>query len=314
MGGFPTYHRAMIEIRDGTLQDIDILVAGSVECRRMLKQCIDASKRSRRALVFGYLTAVKLYDLPVPRNCGLDAQRVDVCVADQRKRTSCASLRYHYWSAPMPCNDIVVDGEVVGRIVDPVVACMQMSRWVPREELTVLFDALMTRCDVQKHMRYREIHRYLADTGLFAGKTKSRWACAHARMNTDSPMETRLRLTIEQGGIRGFEVNCRITHPNGEVWFGDLVEPELGIILEYQGAGHWTPDQGRRDSRKSLTLQQSNCCVLPITIDDLASETARTELVRGLRALIRRRKRLRDLDQLSFVVSIERLKDLEPEF
>ncbi|MCI1868642.1 hypothetical protein [Bifidobacterium crudilactis] len=174
---------------------------------------------------------------------------------------------------------------------------MQMLAFCSREEAAMLFDSLMCR-DPQRHMvSLGEIEGYLAGVASFRGKKNAVWALDHCREGTDSPMETRLRLRIEQSGLPRPEVNHRLMHPETHaVWYLDLAYPQRKIAIEYQGEEfHATRAGLQRDSRKIAALQGLGWAVIPITAESLSSERQWLIWMRTVKDIVAQKGGLRSL-------------------
>jgi hypothetical protein len=261
--------------------------------RTELERCIDAGNRCRQPLLFCSLSALKLLGIPIPLGHRLADDKVHVCVSRQDMRSTVKGVNFRVWSLPLQKHHLQ-DGISV---VDPITACMQMLAFCSREEAAMLFDSLMCR-DPQRHMvSLGEIEGYLAGVASFRGKKNAVWALDHCREGMDSPMETRLRLRIEQSGLLRPEVNHRLVHPEThEVWYLDLAYPQRKIAIEYQGEEfHATRAGLQRDSRKIAALQGLGWAVIPITAESLSSERQWLIWMRTVKDIVAQKGGLRSL-------------------
>lgn len=94
-----------------------------------------------------------------------------------------------------------------------------------------------------------EIDRLLRCHRGKPGIRLARLAADRARVGSDSPRETALRLALVDAGLPEPAVNQWITDPiTGErIHRGDLVYEEYRLTLEYEGRHHSDPDQVARD-------------------------------------------------------------------
>jgi hypothetical protein len=92
------------------------------------------------------------------------------------------------------------------------------------------------------------------------GIRTARRAVSRARVGSDSPQETRLRLALVDAGLPEPAVNQWIIHPvTGEpLHQGDLTYDDLRIDLEYEGEHHSDPGQVQRDIARSERLQSAD--------------------------------------------------------
>ena len=163
-------------------------------------------------------------------------------------------------------------------VTHPLLTWAQMSRTLDREELTVLADSMMRRNHPSTHFTpddFRELMTLLPAGQGFKGRAKCLWACEMMRENTDSSVETRMRLKLWGESIpelQGLVVNHRITVDGdedgsgdgngfdgrsgsrgrggvGSTLFLDMALPELRIGIEYAGRHHaeqWSADLSRQ--------------------------------------------------------------------
>ncbi|QCU78809.1 hypothetical protein E7744_12170 [Citricoccus sp. SGAir0253] len=89
------------------------------------------------------------------------------------------------------------------------------------------------------------------------GIRRARLALDRARVGSDSPQETSLRLALVDAGLPEPAVNQWIVHPlTGErLHRGDLTYQDLRIDLEYDGEHHSGPLQVQRDIERAERLQ-----------------------------------------------------------
>jgi len=98
-----------------------------------------------------------------------------------------------------------------------------------------------------------------------------RWASGLASQHSRSPNETRLRLIAElDAGLPRLWVNA-VVHDRsgrrlGEV---DLLDPEAGMVIEFDGADHRSPGQHTRDVGKEADLRGVGLEVVRVTGPDL---------------------------------------------
>lgn len=105
---------------------------------------------------------------------------------------------------------------------------------------------------------------------------------------SESPMETRLRLVIVDGGLPRPEAQWEVTNPTGVVlWRLDLAYPSDKIAIEYDGAWHWK--QRRDDDRRRAALRALGWDVHVFDSDDVYGNP--DGVVREVRAALRSRRR-----------------------
>lgn len=130
--------------------------------------------------------------------------------------------------------------------------------------------------------------RYADERPYWPHVRKVRAALARARVGARSPMETRLRLVVVDGGLREPDwLNKAIFDKDGNF----LGEPDIGYDrphfgLEYDGAYHETADQRRSDNRRENRLLLGNVPLLRYTKHDVYREPDR--IVREVGAMLGR--------------------------
>jgi hypothetical protein len=186
---------------------------------------------------------------------------------------------------------------------DPLSTCLQMAGYISREEMTVLLDILTRRTRIDKERNEEELLRIFETSGAFKGKVAARWAVKHHRINTDSSMETRLRLTLEESHFPSPSVNPMFKDPaTGKIWFLDMAYIDLGIVFEYQGrAWHSSSSSLDNDSHKSMRLQHFGCKIITVTSESLTIPWRKDELIEAVRRARRQQQKLSKRRQHSFV-------------
>jgi very-short-patch-repair endonuclease len=105
---------------------------------------------------------------------------------------------------------------------------------------------------------------------------------------SESPMETRLRLVLIEGGLPRPQAQWEIENAAGVVlWRLDLAYPAEKIAVEYDGAWHW--NQHRADDRRRAALRALGWDVHVFDADDVYGNPE--GVVREVRAALRARRR-----------------------
>ncbi|MDI3331942.1 MAG: hypothetical protein QJR09_14600, partial [Micrococcus sp.] len=102
-----------------------------------------------------------------------------------------------------------------------------------------------------------QIRRLLLDHRGKPGIRIARLAAERARVGSDSPKETELRLALVDAGLPEPAVNQWILDPfTGErIHRGDLTYEEYRLSLEYEGRHHSDPEQVARDIDRQERLE-----------------------------------------------------------
>jgi len=104
------------------------------------------------------------------------------------------------------------------------------------------------------------------------GVARARTLIARSRVGVDSPPETTMRLTLEDGGITGIEVNIRLCNDYGDLLArGDLGIKDLLIWGEYDGfVPHTERETFRKDRPRHRWLDRRGWNVMRFVDTDLA--------------------------------------------
>lgn len=265
------------------------------------ERCARMVGKSRQDVVFGWTTALRLQGIPVPRN-ELSDDLMYVCVSRLRGQRSCLEgVAYKYWSGPAEVIELAVGEEKALRVMSPLVACLQMLSVMGPENAVILLSSLFRRKNPDRERLYQDLENIVAKVKAFHGVRMLRRIFPLVHLNGDSPAETRVSYELATRGVgSGWLANCRVMCPSEDYGHHvDFCDPELGIILEYQGALHWSKAQGEQDSEKSLLFQCAGCVVVAITAKNMASREARDEFFLMLEELVRSRRRMRKEGRLS---------------
>lgn len=155
---------------------------------------------------------------------------------------------------------MIVEGVYV---THPLLVWAQMARFLDREELTVLGDSMMRRNQSTPHFVPEDFRALLELLPVrFKGRSKCLWALERMRENTDSSMETRLRLKLEQEplpDLESLEINYRVAvNEDGGAMFLDMALPHLQIGIEYAGRHHaeqWSDDLARQSALTAVAWE-----------------------------------------------------------
>ena len=137
------------------------------------------------------------------------------------------------------------------------------------------------------HTALEAVRRVEASRHKVRGIVQARRAMALASSRSASPPETRTRLcAVLDAGLTGLLVNAPVFDEHGTlIGIADLVDPESGLVIETDGAGHRDELQHTPDNRREEGFEQAGCVVVRVTpLDhrDLSALAAR--MVRGQRA------------------------------
>lgn len=154
------------------------------------------------------------------------------------------------------------------RVLDPVRATFDAMRAAPdlRESVVELEKSLMGEIASRQ-----EVAAYAAGRKGAHGIQRIRDALPLARENARSPQETRTRLIAHlDAGVDTWLVNPDVYDEQGNfVGETDLLDPESGLVLEYNGADHEQEPRRHRDAVKMARLVDIGLEVLFVTPQQL---------------------------------------------
>ena len=253
----------------------------------MLARCEEAQSRTGRRLVFGWVTALVLHGVDLPRYHDLPGSMLYAIAASDAARVQLQGVRSFVWAHPFGTESI---GNVT--CVDAVTAFMQMMRFVDgHDEAVVLGDALLRRSHPIAPAFLADADAFLLEAGRFKGRANAKWALPRIVAGTDSPMESRLRVEMVRSGLPRPVVNHAVWDDETmRRYFIDLAIPELRIAVEYMGK-EWHGMSGDADSERILALQRMGWVVVIVTAARMSSVAERRRLMASLRSVVAQRRR-----------------------
>jgi hypothetical protein len=148
------------------------------------------------------------------------------------------------------------------RVTSPVRTAYDLARRGAFVERVVAVDTLARtwRFAPDRVLLLAARHRGARGTGALAD------VATHADARSGSPMETRLRLLLVLAGLPRPQAQWPVQDPRTRtaVWL-DLAYPEAMLGIEYEGAGHTTPDAVLRDAGRYTALVDAGWRILRYT-------------------------------------------------
>lgn len=232
---------------------------------RMLRQIQDEYTDSW----LSHTTAARLHGLQLPGWAGDES-----VVHLSRPQISTTTRR----SPQLRSHAVVVGpGEVVDvaglRVSRPGRVFFDLMGTLPERELVALGDQLVRRPHAELEGRDEPWETPSSLAALVAahrrikGIVKGRRALDQVRIGADSRPETLLRLAILDAGLPEPQLQVR-PRPDSP-WSGDLGYEDRLIVLQYEGAGHFSAAQQASDQRRNFAFVQDGWTVLPVNVEDL---------------------------------------------
>jgi hypothetical protein len=194
-------------------------------------------------------TAAELLEMPLP--LALTTQKDPLIrMSSQAKRSNSPILEWHRYQDTAPDDVVSVRGM---RVTSRIRTLCDLSAVLEVDDLVACADHLIREPRPQWEGRskpYASLEQLVDAAQAHQGRrgAKSlRAALARARVGSDSPAETALRLAFEDAGLPAPLLNVEVID-DGE-WLGtpDMSWPELRVCLEHEGRHHLTKEQQDRD-------------------------------------------------------------------
>jgi very-short-patch-repair endonuclease len=167
-------------------------------------------------------------------------------------------------------------------VTTPLRTAFDVGRRSRRTDAVVAIDALLHR----RLVKLDALRGYAADHPGWPGSRMLAAALEVAEPSAESPMETRMRLVIIDGGMPRPTVQHEIRDRHGRFLARvDLAYPQWRVAIEYEGDHHRGRAAFRRDITRLNALREAGWLVLRFTADDVLREPAR--VVRLVQAAIR---------------------------
>lgn len=166
--------------------------------------------------------------------------------------------------SPLPADDVVRFAGLP--VTTPVRTAFDLGRRLPRVEAVMAVDALLYRRLVKPDV----LAIYTRQHQGWPGSRLVREVLTLAEPLTESPMETRLRLVIVDGGLPRPIAQHGITDSRGRfVARSDLAYPAAKIAIEYEGDHHRERATFQRDIARLNALREMGWLVLRFTAEDV---------------------------------------------
>lgn len=203
---------------------------------------------------FSHATAALLWGMWLPLRCESSTLHVTAPLPHRAPRMT--GVVGH--KASVVLSDILLECGLP--LVSPLDAWRQLAPLLTLDELVAAGDSLLRR---KRPLATRsQLVVALARHGGGRGVRKLRAAFEEVRAGCDSPRETRLRVILVRSGLPEPIVNAVVSRPGQSLRYGDLVYREWRVIVEYDGAHHFTPTQRAADILRLEQLRAEGWIVI----------------------------------------------------
>lgn len=192
-------------------------------------------------------SAVAVHGGPVPRDAV-----PEICVGPSMRRRAGVVIRRY----PIPADAVTSKGAAA--VTTPLWTAFDLARFLPFDDAVIAVEFAHGH-----YLRLEDIPDMLPTLAGRWGAARARRVFAAANGDSESPMETRVRLTLHDAGftdlvpqLRLPELRCRI----------DLADARRKIAVEYDGDGHFDdPATIRRDIARRNRLIAAGWIVIVVT-------------------------------------------------
>lgn len=217
---------------------------------------------------FSHATAAIIYGLSVPRRMQEEAE-LHVCALNSGRAPRSTGVVGH--KSKLTADDVRVHAGLRVPGVEHVLCQLAASLTV--EELVIAGDSCVRRTNPLSSPSRLRATAESARNRPGAGVLRS--ALERVRIDTDSAMETVLRLALVDGGLPEPVVNRPIQVGSGVELHGDLVYVEKRVVVEYDGDHHRTEQrQYDLDVDRIWALEASGWRVIRVNRSHLANRAS----------------------------------------
>lgn len=239
-------------------------------------RCRAFATRLPPGVFFSHSTAARLLGAPLPwRLERLDAVHVTVEAPDRAPHAR-GVIGHSRWVVP---GDVVEIASGL-RVSSPARMWCEMASALDVPDLVAVADFLIHR---RRLLATASILRERLEAGdRIARLRRLRIALELCDDRSESRRESRLRVCCIQAGLPAPKVNHELVDTvTGRGLRLDLAWPDRRFAIEYQGDGHRTKEQWRRDMTRRENLRLAGWTILELNADDLRDAD---ELIRRIRS------------------------------
>ena len=253
---------------------------------------LGALLREDHQIVVSGRSAARLWKMPLPLEMERWEATPQMSVMDMSLQGRVRRNRpYLRWTRrPLRGEDIVdVDGL---RITSRVRTWLDLTVHLHRDQLVIIADHLVRHPRPWAEGRNTpyatpDILAAAIEAHPGRGRPLLREALSLARIGSDSPAETRLRLAAARAGLPGPVLNRRQFEGRADLGEPDLAWPDWKVCLEHDGRDHRTKAQQEKDIARRERREQHGWIEVQTVANDLTDGCRRG--IERLTAVLRRR-------------------------
>lgn len=189
---------------------------------------------------FSHLTAAELQGMRLPE--GRARSELHITYSNASRAMRRPGITGH--RSRFPAAARTLDGAI--RVSAPIDTWCECGEVLAVDDLVVMGDGLLSRRDPMATIG--QLRRAVSRRAGRRGTARLRTALDQIRPNTDSARETLLRLMLIRAGLPDPDINAQLRDRDDRlVAHGDLVWPQFGVVVEYDGRHH-------AESRKQFAI------------------------------------------------------------
>lgn len=228
---------------------------------------LNALGRIMSRVVAAHETAAALHGMPLP--AGTDLRRIHL--ARPRTAPGCRREKVTVWRTDIPLEDTVeLPGLEIPATSMRRTLLLAATTW-SREDLVCAVDWMIRQPRISYEDRFEPFDS-LEGLGAWLdtvkgrhGSVRLREAMRFARMGSDSPQETRLRLALTEAGLPEPACNPVLLAPSGHpLPPPDLAFPQWRVAVEYQGKHHFTAGRSALDIDKRARFESAGWSLIEV--------------------------------------------------
>lgn len=224
------------------------------------------------AVILTDLTAAKHWNLPLPPWIGLDPETPQSqAVSPREYRPREEGIRGRRMRIPR--SDVLMHDGI--EVTTPARTWVDCAEFLALPHLVAMGDALVRRGLATRDELRRATHSAFGRRGVAV----ARKALPLLNPRSESPGESLARIELVSRGLP--EPECNIDIFDGDIWLArvDLCWRRERLIVEYDGAYHFTPEQTALDAARRQRLIDAGWTVLVVTAEDFKNTVAMCERV-----------------------------------
>lgn len=214
--------------------------------------------------VYGLSTALRILGRQTPKSFSLPDGAPHIVFPTPSEVRRVGNAMRHTWR-PLGHNDAVITVDGV-QCTSPAATFAHLGAHCSLEDLVMIGDSLTCRDATLRRASVGQLGHFVEHAGQFAGRANAERALRLVQPNTDSPAETRLRLTAMQYGLPRPVTDVVIAKEPMEIRL-DAGWPPYRIGMEYQGKHH--RDQYEYDLLRANEILGTGWLVFQVTHDML---------------------------------------------